>query len=272
MAQTKEAALQEQAQRQEEAQALWDAYAKDRSVENCNRLIEHYLYMVRKVVMRMQPMYNTTLRDYDDLVSNGVFGLIDAVKRFEPGRNIKFETYAPQRIRGAILDYMRQQDWIPSNMRREIKRLRSAQEDLTMQLGREPTTKELADHLGLDHEELDKISLNDYQSSVIHFESIMGGQTYQAKFQEPDAMEVPDENKERLPEESYLERETRQRLAQMLEELPERDQMVLDLYYNKELRLKDIAEIMGLTESRISQIHRTAIRKISKQYMSEYGD
>lgn len=272
MAQTKEAALKEKEKREAEAKVLWDAYLKDRSVENSNRLIEHYLYMVRQIVLRMSPMYNTTMRDYDDLVSNGVLGLIDAVQRFEPGRNIKFETYAPQRIRGAILDYMRSQDWIPGNMRKEIRKFRTAQEELMMKLGHEPSPEELAAHLGVDQEVLNKISMNDYQSSVIHFESVMGGQTYQAKFQEPEAMEVVDDNKERMPEENMLEREARARLAQMLRELPERDQMVLDLYYNKELRLKDIAQIMGLTESRISQIHRTAIRKISSKYLSEYGD
>ncbi|MBD5559250.1 MAG: FliA/WhiG family RNA polymerase sigma factor [Clostridia bacterium] len=262
-------ALQEKEKREQEAQALWDAYEKDRSVENGNRLVEHYLYMVRRVVMRMQPSYNSTFRDYDDLVSNGVLGLIDAVKRFEPGRNIKFETYAPQRIRGAILDYMRAQDWVPANTRKDIKRLRAAQEKLTAELGHEPSQEELAEYLGVDPSVLDKISFHDYQSSVIHFESIMGGQTYQAKFQEPEAMEVADDDKERMPEESFLERETKMRLAQILRELPEKEQMVLDLYYNKELRLKDIADIMGLTESRISQIHRAAIRKISKKYMSE---
>lgn len=272
MTQTKDAALREKEKRAAEAEKLWETYLADRSVENSNRLVEHYLYMVRQIVMRMSPMYNTTFRDYDDLVSNGVLGLIDAVKRYEPGRNIKFETYAPQRIRGAILDYMRAQDWVPSNMRKEIKRMRGAQEELTTKLGHEPSPEELAEHLGVESDELNRISMHDYQSSVIHFESIMGGQTYQAKFQEPEAMEVADDNKDRMPEENFLEREARARLVQMLRELPERDQMVLDLYYNKELRLKDIAEIMGLTESRISQIHRNAIRKISKQYLSEYED
>lgn len=264
--------LEAKEQQAQKAQALWDAYEQDKSVENANKLIEHYLYMVKQIVLRMSPMYNTTFRDYDDLVSNGVLGLIDAVKRYDPERNIKFETYAPQRIRGAILDYMREQDWIPGNMRKDIKRMRQAYEDLTMELGHEPSQKELAEHLGLGEEELNKISMHDYQSSVIHFENIMGGVTYQAKFQEPEPMVVPDDNKERMPEDNYLEREARERLVQMIQGLPEKDQMVLDLYYRKELRLKDIAEIMGLTESRISQIHRSAIRKISKQYLDEYGD
>lgn len=252
---------------------LWAAYQADRSVENCNRLIEHYLYMVRQVVLRMSPMYNTTMRDYDDLVSNGVLGLIDAVQRYDPDRNIKFETYAPQRIRGTILDYMRAQDWIPTNTRKEIKRVRQKIDDLTVKLGYEPERKELAKHLGMTEEDLDRAMANEYQASIVHFENVMAGATYQASFQEPsEPIGIPDTATERLPEENYLENEGKAKLAQMIDELPEKERMVLDLYYRRELRLKDIAQILSVTESRVSQIHKRAIRLLSERYESEYSN
>lgn len=254
-----------------EAVALWDTYMKDRTTENSNALIEHYLYMVRRVVLRMSPMYNTTFRDYDDLVSNGVLGLIDAIQRFDPARGIKFSTYAPQRIRGAILDYMREQDWVPGNMRKVIKRVHQASDELAMNLGYQPEREELAKHLKMSVDDLNKVEMHDYQASVVHFENLMAGATYQASFQDaaPEPASVPDENPESMPEENYLERETRQMLADMIRRLSEKEQMVLDLYYQKEMRLKEIADIMGLTESRISQIHRQAIKKVSKMYAEE---
>lgn len=251
---------------------LWDKYLASRSPEDSNALIEHYLYMVRQIVLRMSPGYNTTMRDYDDLVSNGVLGLIDAVQKFEPSRGIKFETYAPQRIRGAILDYMRSEDWIPGSTRKEIKRVRQAVDDLTISLGHEPDREQLAEHLNMSLADLDKINMHEYQSSLVHFENLMAGATYQASFQEPsEPVAVPDNRTDRMPEENYLENEARQRLSQMIRELDEKEQMVLDMYYTKELRLKDIASVMGLTESRISQIHRGAIRKISNKYAQEFA-
>lgn len=259
--------------KEQERKRLWEAYEKDRSVANCNALIEHYLHMVRQIVLRMSPMYNTTFRDYDDLVSNGVLGLIDAIQRFDASRGIKFETYAPQRIRGAILDYMRTQDWVPANTRKEIKKVRQQIDALTMELGYEPTREELAKHLKMRPEDLDKALMHEYQSSVVHFENVMAGATYQASFQEPtEPVAVPDEATERMPEENYLENEGKLKLAQMLDELPEKERIVLDLYYRRELRLKDIAEVMGLTESRISQIHRTAIKHLAERYQKEYEE
>lgn len=255
-----------------ETDALWTAYEKDRCVDNCNRLIEHYLYMVRQIVLRMSPTYNTTFRDYDDLVSNGVLGLIDAIQKFDRNRNIKFETYAPQRIRGAILDYMRAQDWIPVNTRKEIKKIRQAIDKLTMELGYEPDRDEICDRLGIGKEDLDRALTHEYQSSVVHFESLMAGATYQASFQEPtEPVAVPDDHTERMPEENYLENESRERLAEMIRGLNDQEQMVLDLYYRRELRLRDIADIMGKTESRISQVHRRALKKLSDQYTEEYS-
>lgn len=258
--------------KEENVEKLWDAYFEEPSVENSNRLIEHYLYLVKPIVLRMSPLYKTTFRDYDDLISNGVLGLMDAIRKFDRKRNIKFETYAQQRIRGSVLDYMRQQDWIPNNMRKEIKLVKRTYEEMMMELQRAPEYEEVAERLGIPLSKVEKIFLNDYQYSLVHFEDLISSVTYRSKFGENGAAFLQDDHSERMPEKSLLAQEARDVLADYIRELPENEQLVLNLYYVKELRLKEIAEIMRLTESRISQIHRNAIDKLTKRYLEGYAN
>lgn len=261
----------ESKEREMEAQKLWERYQDDPTVENNNKLIEHYLYLVKPIVMRMSPLYKATFRDYDDLVSNGVLGLMDAIGKYDPQRNVRFETYAQRRIRGAILDYMRQQDWIPINMRKEIKDAKQAYEDLMVKLQRAPEYDELADQMGLSVEKVRKIFLNDYQYSLIHFEDVVGGVGYRSETEMPKGENMlRDNDPSRMPEKSLLETEAKEVLVRLLKSLPKDEKLVLDLYYRKELKLREIAGVMGLTESRISQIHKQAINKITKRYMEEY--
>ncbi len=258
-------------ERDMEAQKLWKSYHDDPTVENNNQLIEHYLYLVKPIVMRMSPLYKATFRDYDDLVSNGVLGLMDAIGKYDPERNVKFETYAQRRIRGAILDYMRQQDWIPINMRKEIKDAKQAYEALSAKLQRAPEYEELAEHMGLSADKVRKIFLNDYQYSLIHFEDVVGGVAYHSEMDMPKGVNmIRDNDESRMPEKNLLETEAKEVLVSLLESLPRDERLVLDLYYRKELKLREIADIMNLTESRISQIHKQAINKITKKYLEEY--
>ncbi|MBC5646754.1 sigma-70 family RNA polymerase sigma factor [Christensenella tenuis] len=257
-----------------EPKELWDAYIKDPTVENRNQIVENYLYLVKAIVLRMSPLYQTTFRDYDDLISNGVLGLMDAVQKFDPKRNIKFETYAQRRIRGAILDYMRQQDWIPNNMRKEIKQVKQAYDDLILELQRPPEYEEVAKRLGISPGKVKKIFFNDYQYSLLHFEDIINEVTYRSEFvnPEPDLLRHQKSSAGQTPEENILRKETHEELVELLRTLPENERIVLDLYYVKELKVKDIAHIMDLTESRISQIHRSAIRKIADMYEKKYQE
>ncbi len=260
-------------QREQEAQELWAEYKKDPTVENSNKLVEHYLYLVKPIVLRMSPLYQSTFRDYDDLISSGVLGLMDAVGKFDVMRNIRFETYAQVRIRGAILDYMRQQDWIPSAMRKEIKLLRQASEELSAELNRSPEYEELAERLNMPVEKVKKIVLNDYQYSLMHFEDMIGGISYHSDTEiasKDVAYDLADDKGSMMPEKVLLETEAREVLISMIRSLPENERLVLDLCYRKELKMREIAEVMGLTESRISQIHKQAIGKIVKRYQEEY--
>lgn len=258
--------------KEENVEKLWDDYFEKPNVENNNRLIEHYLYLVKPIVLRMSPLYKTTFRDYDDLISNGVLGLMDAIQKFDRNRNIKFETYAQQRIRGAVLDYMRQQDWIPSNMRKEIKTVKRTYEEMTMELQRAPKYEEVAQQLNLPISKIEKIFLNDYQYSLVHFEDVISGVTYRSKSGGNGTTYLQDDHSDHIPEKNLLEQEARDLLVSYIRDLPENEQLVLELYYVKELRLKEIAEIMRLTESRISQIHRHAIDNLTKRYLEGYGN
>ena len=252
--------------KEHEAKKLWDAYFQEPSVEKRNQVIEHYLYLVKAIVLRMSPLYQTTFRDYDDLVSSGVLGLMDAVQKFDPSRNIKFETYAQRRIRGAVLDYMRQQDWLPNNMRKEIKQVKQAYDSLTSELQRTPEYEEVAKRLDVPVSKIKKILFNDYQYSLLHFEDIINEATYRYEFVNSEQRGLGQAGTNQAPEENILRKEAHDELVELLRTLPENERIVLDLYYVKELKIKDIAHIMDLTESRISQIHRAAIHKIADMY------
>ena len=156
------------------AEALWDAYFKDPSVESQNDLLLHYLYLVRKLVLRMMPKYKN-FNDYDDLISSGVLGLIDAIGRYDRVRNVKFETYASKRIRGEILDYMRKQDWISSSMRSKIKRVQNAFDQLSVEYGREASEQDVADYLGMEVRQVREALDNEYIHNIVYFESVISG-------------------------------------------------------------------------------------------------
>lgn len=257
-------------ERDADVKKLWDAYFEEPNIENNNRLIEHYLYLVKSIVLRMSPLYKTTFRDYDDLISNGILGLMDAIRKFDRKRNIKFETYAQQRIRGAILDYMRQQDWIPTSMRKEIKLVKRTYEDMTMELQRAPEYEEIAERLNMPPSKVERIFLNDYQYSLVHFEDMVSGVTFRTKFEENTEQFLQDDHADWVPGNNLLEQEARDTLAGYIRELSENEQLVLELYYVKELTLKEIAAVIGRTESRISQIHKQAIEKLTARYLKGY--
>lgn len=246
-------------QKTKETEALWEKYFADPSTENKNDLLLHYLYLVRRIVLRMMPVYKSQ-NDFDDLLSNGVIGLMDAISKYDMFRNVKFETYASKRIQGEILDYMRKQDWISSSMRSRIKKVKQTQEDLTAKLGREPTDKEIGDLLDLTSEQVREAIDNEYRYSIIHFESVVGGNNSEQPIKVIDT--IQDQNEDISPEQRLEKKEMLKTLATVLDELPETEKMVIELYYKKELLLKEIAYILNVSESRVSQIHSKAIKRI----------
>lgn len=235
---------------------LWEDYANTKSPEIREKIILEYAPLVKVVAGRLS-MYLGYNVEYEDLVSYGIFGLIDAIDKFDCLKDVKFETYASLRIRGAILDQIRKMDWIPRTIRQKQKRIDAAIKEIETQYGRSATDGEIARILGItDEEYLDwqsqmkitnVVSLNEFleQGSEVSNEA---GSTKSAAFDSP---------------EEILERdELKKMLVQALDLLTEKERKVIILYYYEDLTLKEISNILEVSESRISQLHTRALQKM----------
>jgi len=241
---------------------LWENFKNDPSVENKNELLVHYLPLVKKVVLRLMPIYKMK-NEYEDLLSSGIIGLMDAINKFDRLRNVKFETYALKRIRGEVLDYMRKQDWVSSSMRTRIKKVNQAYDTLAMQTGQEPEESEVGELLGLNVQQVREAVDNSYLYNIIYFESVIASNSRDESVKLIDT--IKDENEDASPQDSLEKKELLNTLAEVLEGLPENEKLVMDLYYKEELLLKEIAVIMNVSESRVSQIHSKAVKRIQSQ-------
>ena len=230
--------------KKKDMQPLWLKYKETKSVDLRNALAEHYLPLVRLVCGRLAMSLPPHL-DRDDLLSSGFFGLLDAIDRFDPGRNIKFETYAGMRIRGAMLDYLRSKDWIPVSMRQRIRKYEQTVCRLENELGRSATDNELAAALNISVDDLQTLISQCNSATVIPLEEYL----------KTDAPEAVDTN----PANSTELFELKDMLANAIDRLPEKERTVVSLYYYEELTLKEISLILNLTEARISQLHTKAI-------------
>ena len=224
--------------------ALWKDYKASKSTELRNRLAEYYLPLVKIVGGRLAVSLPPHL-DRDDLLSSGFFGLMDAIDRFDITRNIKFETYAGVRIRGAMIDYLRSKDWIPVTMRQKIRKYEQTVYKLETELGRSATDKEVAEALEISLDELQILVSQCNAATVIPLEEYL----------KTDAPEAVDAN----PADTAEFFEIKDTLARAIDKLPEKERTVVSLYYYEELTLKEISLILHLSEARISQLHTKAI-------------
>ncbi len=242
---------------------LWDDYDRTKSPEIREKIILEYAPLVKLVAGRLS-MYLGYNVEYEDLVSYGIFGLIDAIDKFDNMKEVKFETYASLRIRGAILDQIRKMDWIPRTIRQKQKRIEAVMKEIELLNGREATDEEIALKLGITEEEYldwqsqmkitNVVSLNEYmeQGSEVPLE---GNRHNTARFEGP--------------EESIEREELKKVLEETLEILTEKEKKVILLYYYEELTLKEISNILEVSESRISQLHTRALQKM-KDKMGVY--
>ena len=217
----------------------WLKYAATKDVDIRNQLAEYYLPLVKLVCGRLAISLPQHL-DKDDLLSSGFFGLLDAIDRFDVTRNVKFETYAGVRIRGAMLDYLRSKDWVPVNVRQKIRKLESAITQLESKFGRPATDEELAAELQMSVDELHELITQSNCATVIPLEEYTEA--------------AVDNTEERL--------ELSDMLARAIDALPEKERLVVTLYYYEELTLKEISQILNLTEARISQLHSKAVMRM----------
>ena len=240
---------------------LWQNYFNDKTNKEVrDTLIVQYIYLIRYVVGRVRVTLPATIA-IEDIAGYGVEGLINAIERYSPQKNTRFETYALIRIRGAILDRIRSQDFLPRSVRKKIKEIKEVQEELKQELGRMPTTNEVAEAMEMDPDKVTQILSEDMTMTSI----------YDKKGNTEESLEIIDtiEDTHKLtPHEEMEEKNVKQELEKALKRLPERERIIMVLYYQENMTLKEIGETIGMSESRICQLHAQAIMKL-KNILSE---
>lgn len=230
-----------------EVNHLWIAYQQSKSSDIREQLVQHYLGLVKLVAGRLAIGLPQHV-DRDDLISNGFFGLLEAIERFDPARGIKFETYAVARIRGSILDAIRAQDWLPVTLRQKAKQYEQAVAKLEHRLGRSASDQEIASALNITQSELNSLLHQLNAATVIPLEEFAKS--------EPVSNQLPN------PSHNVETEEVKNTLAKAIEKLSEKEKLVIALYYYEGMTLKEISLILKLSEARISQLHTKAVFRL----------
>lgn len=236
----------------DELMGWWDRWLGHSDQRARERLIVHYSPLVKFVAGRVGAGLPSSV-DPGDLVSAGIFGLIDAVERFDSDRGVKFETFAVPRIRGAIFDGLRALDWVPRSVRSRAREVESAFHELEMKLGRSPAEDELSAHLGITGTEFQRWLASIASTTVGPLDRalVAGAEPRTLRGETPDS-----------PSGAYEEVEIRKAVRVEVRKLPEREKLVLSLYYDEGLTLAEIGGVLGVTESRVSQIHTKAVLQL----------
>ena len=240
---------------------LWKEYGEVKNADLREKLILEYAPLVKLVAGRLS-MYLGFNVEYDDLVGYGVFGLIDAIDKFDTMKDVKFETYASLRIRGAILDQIRKMDWIPRTIRDRQKKIDSAIKAIEAEHGHVATDSEIAAKMNISEDEYMNWQTQMKVTNVVSLNEFM-----------EQGADIPDDaisnTRFEKPEEAIEKEELKQMLAEALELLTEREKKVILLYYYEELTLKEISSVLDVSESRVSQLHTRALQKM-RQKMGKY--
>lgn len=251
---------------EEQLRNLWVSYKENADRGTRERLILHYAPLVKYVAGRVGVGLPSSV-DPADLVSNGMFGLIDAIEKYQPDRAIKFETYAVSRIRGAIIDELRSYDWVPRSVRQKARDVERAYQQLQLRLERTPSDEEVADELGITVKALRQIFR---QVSYVHVAaldellSIGGDKSDRVSLGDTIADERADD-----PVGLFEAEETKEILGMAVSSLPEREKIVISLYYYEGMTLNEIGQVLGVTESRACQLHTKAVMQLRGQLGSD---
>lgn len=239
---------------QPDEERLWEQYAKTKDIAIRNQIIEKYSYLVKIIALKIRGIYEQ-YGDVDDVVNEGIIALIDVIDKFDLSKNVKFETYATIRVKGAIIDYVRKQDWTPRKVKTDAKILSQAEKELNLKLGRTPNDNEIAEFLQMDIEEYNQIVSNTLGTSIMSFEELVGEANLRNREIKYDY---------ELPEDLYETKELNEVLKESINQLKEKEKLVVSLYYKEEIKLKEISKILNISNSRASQIHSMALEKLGK--------
>ncbi len=241
---------------------LWRQYRASGDKKIRDRLILTYAPLVKYVAGRLGSGLPAHV-DEGDLVSYGLLGLISAIDRYDPGRDVKFETYAIARIKGSILDELRALDWVPRSVRSRAREIERAIAELERKLGRAPSDEEIASKLSLTEEELEESLTNISRSSIAALDELWtvsgSGGDQVALIDTLEDESTPD------PQAALSQTEIRDAIADAIARLPEREKLVVTLYYYEDLTLREIGEVLGVTESRVSQLHTKAVLRLKSR-------
>lgn len=227
--------------------ALWTNFYDTRDKKIKDKLVESYIPLVKYIVNRMVISLPPYL-DTEDLISYGIFGLLEAIERYDASKGVKFETYAYSRIKGSIIDELRKQDWIPQTIRKKAKMIQDTYEKLEQKLGRTVKDEDVCDCLKISSQELKEIYNDISLMTVLSFDDLLSAEDSVRDSARPDVMAEKQEIKDILGE--------------AINRLPEQEKLVVTLYYYEGLTLKEISKVMGLSQGRISQLHTKAILRL----------
>lgn len=251
-----------------EASPIWAEYKESRSHEIREKLILHYSPLVKYVAGRVSSGLPPSV-EFGDLVSYGVFGLLDAIDKYDPERGIKFETYAIARIKGAIIDELRADDWVPRSVRFKARQIERAYVALEGELRRMPTDEEVAEKLG--------ISLDEYLNllgKLSPISLVALDELWTVSGDRPDKISLADtveDVKVKDPSKTYEIEEMKDMIADAINHLPERERIVVSLYYFEGLTMREIGEVLSVTESRVCQMHTKAILRLRARLGTNMG-
>jgi RNA polymerase sigma factor for flagellar operon FliA len=230
---------------------------------NKDQLIQRFAPLVKRIACHLMVRLPANVQ-LDDLVQNGMLGLLDAIGRFEAGMGAQFEAYAAQRVRGAMLDGLRENDWLPRSLRRNCRRIEVAIAQLEQENGRPPSEQELADSLGMPLSDYQRMLQDARGHQLVYLEDMVaeGGEDFLERHLVDDGAD---------PSKLFEDENIRQRLAQAIELLPERERLMMALYYEQDLNLREIGEVMGVTESRVCQLHSQAVMRLRARLSGSGG-